>query len=81
MADASPSSDDVALLARHGALDLPPEYFQQLVSAYGHVRRMIDRLPLERPRGDEPAHTFGPPIRADQGVSRARKRSALPHNR
>jgi hypothetical protein len=60
MADDSPSSNDVALLARQADLDLPPEYLQQLVSAYGHVRRMIDRLPLERPRGDEPAHIFDP---------------------
>jgi hypothetical protein len=60
MADTCPSSDDVALLARQAGLDLPPEYFQQLVSAYGHVRRMIDRLPLERPLGDEPAHIFDP---------------------
>ncbi len=59
MADA-PGSQEVALLARQAGLDLSPEYFQQLVSAYGHVRRMIDRLPLERPRGDEPAHAFDP---------------------
>jgi hypothetical protein len=24
------------------------------------VRQMIDRLPLERPRDNEPAHTFDP---------------------
>ena len=60
MADASPSPDEVASLARVAGLDLPAEYFQQLVSAYSHVRRMIDRLPLERPRGDEPAHAFDP---------------------
>jgi hypothetical protein len=60
MADASPTPEEVAFLARHAGLDLPAEYFQQLVSAYGHVRRMIDRLPLERSRDDEPAHTFDP---------------------
>ena len=60
MADVSPTPEEVALLARHAGLELPAEHFQQLVSAYGHVRRMIDRLSVERGRDDEPAHTFDP---------------------
>ncbi len=60
MANDSPTPEEIALLARHAGLELPAEYFQQLVSAYGHVRRMIDRLPLDRPRDDEPAHSFDP---------------------
>ena len=27
---------------------------------YANVRRMIDRIPTGRPRGDEPAHVFVP---------------------
>lgn len=34
MADAFPTPEEVALLARHAGLDLPAEYLQQLVSAY-----------------------------------------------
>ncbi len=60
MADASPTPEEVDLLARHASLKLAPKYLQELVSAYGHVLRMIDRLPPERSRDDEPAHTFDP---------------------
>jgi hypothetical protein len=60
MTNASPTPEEVALLARHAGLDLPPEYFQQLVSAYSHVRPVIGRLPLACSRGDEPAHAFDP---------------------
>jgi hypothetical protein len=55
-----PTHDEIALLARHAGLDLPPEYFQQLVDAYGNVRRMVARLPRDWPRSDEPAHVFVP---------------------
>lgn len=57
---AKPTDDEIVLLARQAGLDLPPEYFQELISAYGNVRRMIDRIPTGRPRGDEPAHVFVP---------------------
>ncbi|MEJ0015195.1 MAG: hypothetical protein WDN25_01275 [Acetobacteraceae bacterium] len=57
---AMPTNDEIALLARQAGLDLKPEYFQELVDAYGNVRRMIDRIPTGRPRGDEPAHVFVP---------------------
>jgi hypothetical protein len=55
---ATPSDDEIVLLARQAGLDLPAEYLPELIEAYGHVRRMIDRLPVGRPRGDEPAHVF-----------------------
>ena len=51
-------SATVAVLAEQAGFDLPPEYFQELVSAYTNVRRMIDAIPANRPRGDEPAHVF-----------------------
>lgn len=57
---AKPTDDEIILLARQAGLDLPPAYFQELVDAYGNVRRMIDRIPTGRPRGDEPAHVFVP---------------------
>jgi hypothetical protein len=59
MSDA-PTRDKVAALAHQAGLDLPEEFFQELVSAYGNVRRMIDAIPTNRPRGDEPAHVFVP---------------------
>jgi hypothetical protein len=30
----------------------------ELIEAYGHVRRMTERISIARPRGDEPAHVF-----------------------
>jgi hypothetical protein len=55
-----PTQDEIVLLARQAGLDLPPEYLPELIEAYGNVRRMIDRIPTGRPRGDEPAHVFVP---------------------
>jgi hypothetical protein len=60
MADA-PTQPDIALLARQAGLpDLPPEYYPQLADAYANVRRMVNRLPRDWPRGAEPAHVFVP---------------------
>jgi hypothetical protein len=56
----TPTQDEIVLLARQAGLDLPPEYLPELIEAYGNVRRMIDRIPTGRPRGDEPAHLFVP---------------------
>jgi hypothetical protein len=55
-----PTVDEIFLLARHAGLDLEQKYLEELVSAYGYVRAMVDRLPKARPRGDEPAHSFVP---------------------
>jgi hypothetical protein len=55
-----PTHDEIALLARQAGIDLPPEYFQQLVDAYSNVRRMVARLPRDWPREAEPAHVFVP---------------------
>ena len=57
---ATPSDDEIVLLARQAGLDLPAEYLPELIEAYCHVRHMIDRLPSGRPRSDEPAHVFVP---------------------
>ena len=57
---AAPTREEVAQLARLAGLDLPEAYFAELVSAYGNVRELIDTLPHNRPRGDEPAHVFVP---------------------
>lgn len=50
--------DDIVRLARQAGLDLPAEFMPELIEAYGHVRRMVERLGTPRPRGDEPAHVF-----------------------
>jgi hypothetical protein len=56
----TPSDEEIVLLARLAGLDLPAEYRAELIEAYGHVRRMVGRLPGARPYGDEPAHVFVP---------------------
>ncbi len=55
-----PTPELVALLAEQAKLDLPEAYLKELVAAYTNVRIMIDGLPTNRPRGDEPAHVFVP---------------------
>jgi hypothetical protein len=54
------TEDEIVLLARQAGLNLPAEYLPELLDAYANVRRMIDRIPVGRPRGDEPAHIFVP---------------------
>lgn len=56
----TPTREEVAVLARQAGLELPDFCFEQLVAAYGNVRRMIDAIPHNRPRADEPAHVFVP---------------------
>jgi len=60
MSETEPSREEIAVLARHAGLALPPAYLAELADAYVHVRRMIARLPRSRPHGDEPAHVFDP---------------------
>ncbi len=55
-----PTPEHVAVLAKQAGLELPDPYFQELLAAYTNVRIMIDGLPGNRPRGDEPAHVFMP---------------------
>ena len=54
----TPTDDDIARLARQAGLDLPAAFMPELIEAYGHVRRMTERIAAARPRGDEPAHVF-----------------------
>jgi hypothetical protein len=54
----TPTDDDIARLARQAGLELPAEFMPELIEAYGHVRRMTERIRTVRPRGDEPAHVF-----------------------
>ena len=60
MDEQQPSRDDILLMAKFAGLHLPPAYQEELVEAYGHVRRLVARIPQPRARGDEPAHTFDP---------------------
>ena len=54
----TPTADDIKQLARQAGLDLPAEFMPELIEAYGHVRRMTERVRAARPRSDEPAHVF-----------------------
>jgi len=56
----TPSREQILLLAAQAGLELPAAYTDELVAAYADVRGMIDRIPGNRPRGDEPAHVFVP---------------------
>ncbi|MFO1084950.1 MAG: hypothetical protein U1E21_10320 [Reyranellaceae bacterium] len=56
------TDDDIVRLARQAGLDLPAAHLPELIEAYGHVRRMVARLPSGRPHGDEPAHVFVPAV-------------------
>lgn len=55
-----PGRDDILLLARLAGLALPEAYEGELVSAYGHVRRLVALLPELHGHSDEPAHVFVP---------------------
>ena len=54
----TPTDDDIVRLTHQAGLDLPAEFMPELIEAYGHVRRMTERVGVARPRGDEPAHVF-----------------------
>jgi hypothetical protein len=43
------TDDDIVRLARQAGLDLPAAHLPELIEAYGHVRRMVARLPSGRP--------------------------------
>jgi len=58
MSDTSRTREEILVLAKTAGLDLPAEYFDELVDAYGHLQTMISRLPRNRARSDEPAHVF-----------------------
>jgi hypothetical protein len=60
MTDPTPSREQILLLATEAGLTLPDAYTDELIAAYADVRRMIDRIPGNRPRSDEPAHVFVP---------------------
>jgi hypothetical protein len=60
MSESEPGRDDILKLARLAGLHLSAPYETELVDAYKHVRRLIDRLPEPVSRTSEPAHTFAP---------------------
>ena len=52
--------DEIAVLAKTAGLDLPAEYFDELVEAYLNIEPMLMRVRRGRERADEPAHAFDP---------------------
>lgn len=52
--------EDILSVAKLAGLDLPAAYEDELVEAYGHIRKLVALLPQPRSRGDEPAHIFDP---------------------
>ncbi len=52
--------EDILSMARLAGLHLPASYEDELVEAYGHIRRLVALLPQPRARYDEPAHIFDP---------------------
>ncbi len=51
---------EIAVLAKAAGLNLPAEYFDELVEAYHHIEPMLSRVRRGRARADEPAHTYDP---------------------
>ena len=52
--------DEVLVLARNAGLELPEPYAGEIVAAYGHLQKLLDRLPRDTPMTAEPAHVFRP---------------------
>jgi hypothetical protein len=52
--------EEIAVLAKTAGLDLPPQYFDELVEAYLNIEPMLLRLRRNRDRADEPAHVYDP---------------------
>ena len=52
--------EDILSVARLAGLHLPAAYEDELVEAYGHIRRLVALLPQPRAYDDEPAHVFDP---------------------
>ena len=58
---------EVATLMKWAGLTISETQLDQLCEAYPHARAMIERLPRDRPRWDEPANVFEfPPEDAEQ---------------
>jgi hypothetical protein len=64
------TDEEIVQLARQAGLVLPAEYVPELIEAYGHVRRMIGRIPTARPHS-EPAHVFVPSVSGGSPTSTA----------
>lgn len=60
MDDKPATREEIAGMARMAGLNLPPEYFDELVEAYANLEPMLKRLRRGRDRADEPAHVFDP---------------------
>jgi hypothetical protein len=58
--DEQKSREDILSMARLAGLHLPASYEDELVEAYGHIRRLVALLPQPRAYYDEPAHVFDP---------------------
>lgn len=57
----SPASrEDILAVARIAGLDLEAKYLDELIEAYRNIEPMLLRIRQDRPRADEPAHTFDP---------------------
>lgn len=52
--------EEILSLAKLAGLHLPASYEDELVEAYGHIRRLVALLPQPRSYDEEPAHVFDP---------------------
>jgi hypothetical protein len=56
--DLKPSTrEEIREMARAAGLDLPEQLMEELCDAYPAFEAMVRRLPRQRSRFDEPAHT------------------------
>ena len=64
--------EEILSIARLAELHLPTSYEDELVEAYGHIRRLVTFLPQPRSHNDEPAHIFDPArFGLDRGLTMA----------
>jgi hypothetical protein len=56
----APTREEILLMAKFAGLDLPAEFHDDLMHAHARLQEMLERLPRDRDRGDEPAHIFDP---------------------
>ena len=61
MSDPHPATPaEIRERVKQAGLDLPEALLQQLIAAWPAYEAMVRRIPRDRPRAAEPAHTYRP---------------------
>ncbi len=60
MSDKPASREQIAAAAALAGIELPPEYFDELVDSYRRIEPVLKRMRQARAHGNEPAHAYDP---------------------